>query len=221
MQYPINEIFYSLQGEATFAGLPSIFIRFQGCDVGCAFCDTRHTWKLENHKIMTVDEVINKTIDSDQYANFTEEELLIQIYSYKVARHVVFTGGEPALYNLSQIITTLEEKGYTTQIETSGTEELQITNKTWVTVSPKINMPGKKKLYKDSIIRANEIKMPVGRVEDIVKLKNFIKEYNIIHKPIWLQPISCGKSATKLAVDAALSNNWRVSLQIHKFLNIR
>ena len=44
MQYPINEMFQTLQGEGYFTGVPAIFIRLQGCPVGCAWCDTKHTW---------------------------------------------------------------------------------------------------------------------------------------------------------------------------------
>lgn len=48
MQYPINEMFQTLQGEGYFTGVPAIFIRLQGCPVGCARCDTKHTQeKLE------------------------------------------------------------------------------------------------------------------------------------------------------------------------------
>ncbi len=43
MQYPINEMFQTLQGEGYFTGVPAIFIRLQGCPVGCAWCDTKHT----------------------------------------------------------------------------------------------------------------------------------------------------------------------------------
>lgn len=45
MQYPINEMFQTLQGEGYFTGVPAIFIRLQGCPVGCAWCDTKHTWE--------------------------------------------------------------------------------------------------------------------------------------------------------------------------------
>lgn len=52
MQYPINEMFQTLQGEGYFTGVPAIFIRLQGCPVGCAWCDTKHTWeKLEDREV--------------------------------------------------------------------------------------------------------------------------------------------------------------------------
>lgn len=52
MQYPINEMFQTLQGEGYFTGVPAIFIRLQGCPVGCAWCDTKHTWdKLADREV--------------------------------------------------------------------------------------------------------------------------------------------------------------------------
>ena len=52
MQYPINEMFQTLQGEGYFTGVPAIFIRLQGCPVGCARCDTKHTWdKLADREV--------------------------------------------------------------------------------------------------------------------------------------------------------------------------
>ncbi len=54
MQYPINEMFQTLQGEGYFTGVPAIFIRLQGCPVGCAWCDTKHTWeKLEDREVVS------------------------------------------------------------------------------------------------------------------------------------------------------------------------
>ena len=64
--------------------------------------------------------------------------------------------------------------------------------------------------------------MPIGKMSDIEKLKIFIKEYGVNKDiPIWLQPISQNPSATKLCIEQALLNNWRLSLQTHKFINIR
>jgi 7-carboxy-7-deazaguanine synthase len=221
MLYPLNEIFYSLQGEATFAGTPAVFLRLQGCKVGCAFCDTKHTWSVETNNIVNITEIINKKIDNPSFANFNLAQILTEIRKYDKCRHIVLTGGEPAMYEILPLIIELEQRGYTVQIETSGTEKLLVSDKTWVTLSPKIDMPGQQTLNEESVYRANEIKMPIGKILDVVKLQNFLIKYNVFDKPIWLQPLSCNKKATQICVDAALDNNWRLSLQIHKFLNIR
>ncbi len=221
MQYPINEIFYTLQGEASFVGQPSVFIRLQGCNVGCAFCDTKHTWGLEPENQLKSIQIIEKTGDQLGWAYFSLEEILAEIERYPACRHIVFTGGEPAMYDLRELISILEAKGYTTQIETSGTEVLKISDKTWVTLSPKIDMPGNKAVLAENVARANEIKMPVGKAQDIEKLKQLLHKYAVSNKLIWLQPLSCKENPTKLCIEAALANNWRLSAQVHKYINIR
>ncbi len=221
MHYPINEIFYTLQGEASFVGQPSVFIRLQGCNVGCAFCDTKHTWELDTANQLETARITEKTGDRLGWAYFTQDEILSEIAKYPTCRHIVFTGGEPAMHDLRELIAILEDQGYTTQIETSGTEILKVSNKTWVTLSPKIDMPGNKAVLAENVARANEIKMPVGKTQDIEKLKQFLQQYAISDKLIWLQPLSCKENPTKLCIEAALANNWRLSAQVHKYINIR
>ncbi len=46
----VNEIFETIQGEATYTGTPAVFVRLQGCPVGCPWCDTKHTWDVELDK---------------------------------------------------------------------------------------------------------------------------------------------------------------------------
>jgi 7-carboxy-7-deazaguanine synthase len=221
MQYPINEIFYSLQGEANFAGLPSVFIRMQGCAVGCAFCDTKHTWELNPATQQSAQLVVEKTFEhSASWAYFNADDILHEIKKYSACRHIVFTGGEPAMYDLRSITEDLHAQGYTTQIETSGTEPLRLSDKTWVTLSPKIDMPGHKQILAENVARANEVKMPIGKMADIIKLKQLLSQYTINTQLIWLQPLSCKETPTKLCIEQALANNWRVSTQIHKFINI-
>ena len=71
MQYPINEMFQTLQGEGYFTGVPAIFIRLQGCPVGCAWCDTKHTWeKLEDREV-SLFSILAKTKESDKWNGFS------------------------------------------------------------------------------------------------------------------------------------------------------
>ncbi len=221
--YPVNEIFITIQGEATFTGTPSCFIRLQGCNVGCPWCDTKHTWQLDANTQISVTELVNKANDKDSWASFTLNEIKDFVKTHaSTIKHVVITGGEPALYDLKPLCDMLEALGKTVQIETSGTELLRISEQAWVTLSPKFNMPGGKQVLIDAVKRANEIKMPIGKVSDIEKLKTFIFDYDFSQRiPIWLQPLSQNKEATKICVKEALNNNWRLSLQTHKFIAIR
>lgn len=221
--YPINEIFATIQGEATFTGTASIFIRMQGCDVGCPWCDTKHTWdKNLNNKISLI-ELNNKTNDKNTWASANLDDITQYICAhFNHIKHVVITGGEPGLYDLSPLCNLLEINNKQVQIETSGTTELAITANTWVTLSPKINMPGNKPLLYSSVKRANEIKMPIGKMQDIENLYHFLDYYRIAKSiPIWLQPLSQNITATTICIEQALQNNWHLSLQTHKFINIR
>ena len=221
--YAINEIFATLQGEATFTGTPSIFIRLQGCNVGCPWCDTKHTWKLDKTHQIDFNAAVSKTDDKNSWSNANVEQVVEFIEAnYPQIKHIVITGGEPAMYDLVPLSLALENLGKDIQIETSGTENFKITQGTWVSLSPKIDMPEGKVVLLDSVARANEIKMPIGKMSDIEKLKIFIKDYEVKENiPIWLQPISQNPSATKLCIEQALLNNWRLSIQTHKFINIR
>ncbi len=65
MQYPINEMFQTLQGEGYYTGVPAIFIRLQGCPVGCSWCDTKHTWEKQADRETALGDILVKTVESD------------------------------------------------------------------------------------------------------------------------------------------------------------
>ena len=68
MSYRINEIFETLQGEGTFTGVPSIFLRLQGCPVGCPWCDTQHTWETNPSDQVSIDALMAKTEASAKWS---------------------------------------------------------------------------------------------------------------------------------------------------------
>ncbi|MDX7991557.1 7-carboxy-7-deazaguanine synthase QueE [Xenorhabdus littoralis] len=222
MIYPINEIFQTLQGEGVFTGVPSVFIRLQGCPVGCSWCDTKHTWEKEADKQQPMDNILLKSEESDLWAVATATQLLnIFIRQGYSARHIVITGGEPCLYDLRPLTETLESEGYQCQIETSGTHEIKCSEKTWVTVSPKVKMRGGYKVLPEAMKRANEIKHPVGRERDIEALDELLTMLDGNPEPtISLQPISQKEDATRLCIETCIARNWRFSMQTHKYLNI-
>ena len=103
-QLPINELFYSLQGEGTLAGVPSVFVRTSGCNLRCWFCDSYHTSWEPTHAWMGVDTIVE------------------EIAEYEAADHVVVTGGEPLLHDaVVDLIVALDERGYHCTVETNGT----------------------------------------------------------------------------------------------------
>lgn len=222
MQYPINEMFQTLQGEGYFTGVPAIFVRLQGCPVGCSWCDTKHTWDKLADREVALDEILVKTVETDAWGAATTEDLLavIERNGY-TARHIVITGGEPCIYDLGPLTLLLENSGFTCQIETSGTHEVRCSPNTWVTVSPKVNMRGGMAVLDQALKRADEIKHPVARERDIEALDALLARlHDEKHRIVALQPISQKEEATRLCIETCIARNWRLSMQTHKYLNI-
>lgn len=220
---PINEIFETVQGEATWTGSPSIFIRLQGCGVGCPWCDTKHTWHVKPEMAVAMEVILQKKADGENYSWLAPSHLA-RICQLMKPKHVVITGGEPCIYDLRELTQSLFIAGKTVQIETSGTQAILCGAATFVTVSPKIGMPGGFKVLPEAIDRANEIKMPVGKIDDVKTVRDLIDNHawkTVARPTIWLQPLSQSEKATKLCIEQATLNGWRISIQTHKFLGVR
>ena len=193
MHYPINEIFQTIQGEGIFTGLPAIFVRLQGCPVGCPWCDTRHTWIVDPAREVGVQAVLDCSNESDSWSKMSTD----------------------------QILASFQQLGYQVQIETSGTSEIKTHDSTWVTVSPKIGMKGGLPVLVSALERANEIKHPVATERHIEELDALLATATL--RPdveIALQPISQKPRATQLAMAVCIARNWRLSIQTHKYLDI-
>ena len=99
----ISEVFASVQGEGVSVGTPSVFVRLQGCSVGCVWCDTKYSWAEGGGHETTLD------------------ALLAQIAPLR-ANNVVITGGEPLEHPaFVSLVTALEAAGRRIEIETAGT----------------------------------------------------------------------------------------------------
>lgn len=236
MSIPVNEFFTTIQGEAKYTGTPSLFIRLQGCPVGCSFCDTKYTWDLHKEdQTKDINDIINKKdLKHDKNQGnpkhiLMDETELLKLCVKNSADHIVFTGGEPCMHDLTEITRDLNyyrpsglKKRFTTQIETSGTFKINCDPNTWVTLSPKINMSGGLEVLYSSYTRADEIKYPVGKQKDVDNLLEILNGFVPKHDvKIWLQPLSMSPKATQICIDNALKYNFNLSLQTHKYANIR
>ncbi len=219
--YKLNEIFQTIQGEGFYTGTPSIFVRLQGCPVGCAWCDTKHTWEVDPALKVEIKSVVEKKAESDDWSQLSAAQLLEIIRDKEyTAKHVVITGGEPCMYDLTAMCELLHSEGFTTQIETSGTFKVHAPDSTWVTVSPKINMKGGYDIEPQAMSRANEIKHPIAMEKHVEELEALIAKHPINTDLVYLQPISQKEKATRLAIDTCIRKNWRLSIQTHKYLGI-
>jgi 7-carboxy-7-deazaguanine synthase len=220
-KYKINELFETIQGEGAFTGQPSIFIRLQGCPVACSWCDTKHTWEINLSDEVQTSAMLTKNEESPTWSTLSTDEILSVItkQGYQ-AKHIVITGGEPAMVDLKPLCLALELQGFSCQLETSGTFEVNVSEKCWVTVSPKVKMKGGYKIVNSAMQRANEIKHPVATEQHIDDLKALLTAHHITNTQVYLQPISQKERATELAIKSCIENNWRLSVQVHKYLGI-
>ncbi len=229
-QLLVNEIFETIQGEGSFTGTPSIFIRLQGCPVGCSWCDTKHTWETLEKDEQSPNVILQKRIDSPAYFKTSSMELIELIFSQGYsARHIVITGGEPCMFDLNELSAGFIDNHYSVQIETSGTFEIKTHPETWVTLSPKINMKSGMPVLHSTVLRANEIKHPVAMQKHIDELDTLLQDVKqkfnlddrVANLPlVYLQPISQLERATSLAVETCIKRNWRLSVQLHKYIGV-
>lgn len=219
--YKVNEVFETIQGEGSYTGIAAIFVRLQGCPVGCSWCDTKHTWHINADLAQPLNDIVRKTDETEHWADVTAEDLLA-LFKHEgyQARHVVITGGEPCMYDLNPLCNLLHQHGYSTQIETSGTFDIKAPLATWVTVSPKVNMAGGYKVLQSALERANEIKHPVAMAKHIEELLELLQHTDVSNKLVYLQPISQQRRATELAIEMCKKHNWRLSVQVHKYIGI-
>ena len=99
----ISEIFYSVQGEGSLVGVPSIFVRTTGCNLRCSWCDTPYTSWNPVGDDMSIDQIMTRTAE------------------YSAARHVVITGGEPMIAGIAELAERFRERGLHITFETAGT----------------------------------------------------------------------------------------------------
>jgi 7-carboxy-7-deazaguanine synthase len=98
----VAEVFYSIQGEGATAGLPAVFVRLQGCTVGCAWCDTKYSWDPEA-------------------GSAADLETLVEEVSVYPCRRAVVTGGEPLESSLFvPLLRILGSRGFSIEVETAG-----------------------------------------------------------------------------------------------------
>ena len=191
------ESFYTIQGEGFHQGRAAYFIRLGGCDVGCVWCDVKESWDAGKHPLISV-------------------EKLVENVQHTPAKLVVITGGEPLMHDLNFLTQKLQQAGFETNIETSGSSPLS-GSWNWVCLSPK-----KFKAPLPEVVPfANELKIIIFNKTDF----KWAEEYAAQVAPsckLYLQP-EFTKSAEMmpLIVDYIMANpQWELSLQIHKYIGV-
>ena len=198
--YHINEIFYSLQGEGFHTGRPAVFVRFAGCNLRCPFCDT----------------------DFSHSEPMTAEQIARRVFDYSTHPHtlIVLTGGEPSLQVDNELVDALHAHQQTVTIETNGTRPVP-DNIDWVTVSPKAVPAAESKVV---LTQADEVKVVFTEsTEKLLPLwRTTIRASHYYLQPCAQPGTEPIQTNTEAVVEYILSHpDWKLSLQTHKYLDIR
>ena len=199
----INEIFYSLQGEAREVGLPTIFIRLTGCPLRCTYCDTEYAFKGNN--------------------NLTIDEILDEIKKYKTP-YVCVTGGEPlAQINCHVLLDALIKADYQVSLETSGSIDISEVNPaTSIVMDIKTPSSNESKHNKydniDKLKDKDQLKFVIGSKADFDWSVELLNKYPT-QAGVLFSPVFGEITPTQLA-DWILSKqlNVRMQVQMHKLL---
>jgi organic radical activating enzyme len=217
MKAPIVEIFETVQGEGRTLGTPSTFVRFYGCNLRCQFngieCDTPYAVYKER------DKAISKTVDD-----------VVGSIKQLHPKHIVWTGGEPMLYQKFIREALKKLQGYTSEAETNGTiaiDELtsQLINQ--FNVSLKLKNSNQVEGYDHKRINHESLQTyPAGKSyfkfvyngkEDLQQIKEISKQYP--YMDVWLMPEGISRDSiikhSQEVVDLCVQNNWRFSPREH------
>jgi len=196
-QYPVMEMFYSLQGEGYHQGKAAFFIRLAGCDVGCVWCDVKDSWDASKHPVLSIQEIVNAALEHP-------------------ARLAIVTGGEPLLHHLDPLTTALKAAGFQTNIETSGSSPMS-GNWDWVCLSPKkFKAP-----LPENVVLADELKVVVFNNSDFEWAETYAKQ-TAPHCKLFLQP-EWDKQVqiTPVVIEYVKANpKWELSAQLHKYIQV-
>ncbi len=194
---PVMEQFDTVQGEGAYTGQAAYFIRLGGCDVGCPWCDVKESWDAEAHQLTEISDL--KIRAKESYAEI-----------------VVITGGEPLLYELTELTSELQNAGKRTHIETSGAHPTS-GSWDWYCLSPKKFKPA----LPDSYEAADELKIIIFNKHDFAWAEEHAARVSPTCK-LYLQPEwSKRNDMIPLITDYVMKNpKWSISLQTHKYLGI-
>lgn len=209
--FKVVEKFISINGEGSKAGQLAAFIRFQGCNLNCSYCDSKYA-----------------NSDDAKYSLMTEEEIINYLNENKI-KNVTLTGGEPLLQkNIKSLIFELLKLNYNVEIETNGSVNIKpfisdlrpIFTLDYKTPSSLMENYMNEKNY-NYLTKDDVVKFVVGNQKDLITAKNIIDKYDLINKSqVYFSPIY-GQIDPKEIVAFMIENQLNgvnFQLQLHKYI---
>lgn len=198
----VVEIFHSVQGEGANAGRSAVFVRLANCNKNCWFCDTDWS-KGDEMTVQQLRDEVGKLSGTDNYP----DNLLI------------WTGGEPTLQLTDEILAYFD--GYYNCIETNGTNPVPERIE-YISCSPKVTP----QILRKNFTHVNEFRYPIGAGDTLPGISELPVADHYFVSPIFLgeQKKRFEKVDQNIAyaIDFVQKNpRWRLSVQLHKFLNVR
>lgn len=197
----VVEIFQSIQGEGANFGRSAVFVRLSDCNKNCWYCDT--DWSRgEAMTVLQIHEEVRRFSKAEDYPN----------------NLIIWTGGEPTLQLTDEVLEHFSD--YYNCIETNGTNPVP-TRIQYISCSPKV----KPEVLRINFNRINEFRYPIGVGDVLPDLSELPEADNYFVSPIFLgedkKRFQQVDENIKYAIDLVSRNpKWRLSMQLHKLLNI-
>lgn len=197
----VVEIFQSIQGEGANVGRSAIFIRLSGCNKACWYCDTDWS-KGDSMSVSQILDEVKKYSKSNEYPN----------------NLIIWTGGEPTLQLTNEVLDYFSE--YYNCIETNGTNPVP-SKIQYISCSPKVSP----EILKVNFERVNELRYPISVGDLLPDISELPEADNYFVSPVFLgeekRRFQQVDENVKYAIDfVSMNPKWRLSLQLHKLLNI-
>lgn len=201
----INEIFYSIQGETTYVGIPTVFVRLTACNLRCTYCDTKYSYYDGEMRDL--------------------EKILLEIDSHK-APAVCITGGEPLLQKeVHTLMSLLCDRGYKVSLETSGSKSIEkVDPRVKVILDVKTPDSGAADSFIMDNIRfstpSTEYKFVICSQKDFEWSEEFCRQHNLFENFVVLYSPSYGQVSERWLAECILQKNSsaRLQLQLHKYI---